>query len=92
MRQLNRLNQYHRLWQPSQGATQQVTISELAARCFCSERHVRTLLRQAQEAGWLSWRAQSGRGKRGELTFHVAPESLRNAMMEEALKIGRAHV
>ncbi len=77
MRQLNRLNQYHRLWQPSQGATQQVTISELAARCFCSERHVRTLLRQAQEAGWLSWRAQSGRGKRGELTFHVAPEHLR---------------
>ena len=50
MRQLNRLNQYHRLWQPSLGATQQVTISELAARCFCSERHVRTLLRQAQEA------------------------------------------
>ncbi len=91
MRQLNRLNQYHRLWQPSQGATQQVTISELAARCFCSERHVRTLLRQAQEAGWLSWRAQSGRGKRGELTFHVAPESLRNAMMEEALKSGQQH-
>jgi MarR-like DNA-binding transcriptional regulator SgrR of sgrS sRNA len=74
-----------------QGATQQVTISELAARCFCSERHVRTLLRQAQEAGWLSWRAQSGRGKRGELTFHVAPESLRNAMMEEALKSGQQH-
>lgn len=91
MRQLNRLNQYHRLWQPSLGATQQVTIGELAARCFCSERHVRTLLRQAQEAGWLSWRAQSGRGKRGELTFHVAPESLRNAMMEEALKSGQQH-
>ncbi|MCG0458937.1 SgrR family transcriptional regulator [Enterobacter cloacae complex sp. ECC445] len=91
MRQLNRLNQYHRLWQPSLGATQQVTISELAARCFCSERHVRTLLRQAQEAGWLSWRAQSGRGKRGELTFHVAPESLRNTMMEEALKRGEQH-
>ncbi|HFT7188964.1 SgrR family transcriptional regulator [Enterobacter ludwigii] len=91
MRQLNRLNQYHRLWQPSAGATQQATISELAARCFCSERHVRTLLRQAQEAGWLSWRAQSGRGKRGELTFHVTPESLRNVMMEEALKRGQQH-
>ena len=49
MRQLNRLNQYQRLWPPSAGATQQVTISELASRCFCSERHVRTLLRQAQE-------------------------------------------
>lgn len=88
MRQLNRLNQYQRLWQPSSGAPQQVTVTELASRCFCSERHVRTLLRQAQEAGWLSWRAQSGRGKRGELTFHVTPESLRNAMMEEALKSG----
>ncbi|MBG0524276.1 SgrR family transcriptional regulator [Enterobacter cloacae] len=91
MRQLNRLKQYQRLWQPSEGAPQQVTIAELASRCFCSERHVRTLLRQAQEAGWLRWHAQSGRGKRGELTFHVTPESLRNAMMEEALKQGQQH-
>ncbi|MBM3069695.1 SgrR family transcriptional regulator [Lelliottia sp. RWM.1] len=91
MRQLNRLNQYQRLWQPSSGAPQQVTVSELASRCFCSERHIRTLLRQAQEAGWLSWHAQSGRGKRGELTFHVTPESLRNGMMEEALKSGQQH-
>ncbi|MEP8984567.1 SgrR family transcriptional regulator [Enterobacter cloacae] len=91
MRQLNRLKQYQRLWQPSEGAPQQVTIAELASRCFCSERHVRTLLRQAQEAGWLRWHAQSGRGKRGELMFHVTPESLRNAMMEEALKQGQQH-
>jgi MarR-like DNA-binding transcriptional regulator SgrR of sgrS sRNA len=90
MRQLNRLNQYQRLWQPSAGAPQQVTVSELASRCFCSERHVRTLLRQAQEAGWLSWRAVRAR-KRGELTFHVTPESLRNTMMEEALKSGQQH-
>lgn len=91
MRQLNRLNQYQRLWHPSAGATQQVTVAELADRCFCSERHVRTLLRQAQEAGWLSWRARSGRGKRGELTFHVTPDSLRNTMMEEALRSGQQH-
>jgi MarR-like DNA-binding transcriptional regulator SgrR of sgrS sRNA len=91
MRQLNRLNQYQRLWQPSAGAPQQITVAELAARCFCSERHVRTLLRQAQEAGWLSWHAQSGRGKRGELVFHVSPDRLRNVMMEEALKSGRQH-
>ena len=91
MRQLNRLNQYQRLWQPSAGAPQQVTVNELASRCFCSERHVRTLLRQAQEAGWLTWRAQSGRGRRGALTFHVTPESLRNTMMEEALKSGQQH-
>ena len=91
MRQLNRLNQYQRLWQPSLGAAQHVTVAELASRCFCSERHVRTLLRQAQDAGWLSWQSQSGRGKRGELTFHVSPETLRNRMMEEALKSGHQH-
>ncbi|EPF45508.1 SgrR family transcriptional regulator, partial [Klebsiella pneumoniae] len=83
MRLLHRLNQYQRLWQPSAGAPQQVTVGELAERCFCSERHVRTLLRQAQEAGWLSWQASSGRGKRGQLSFHKTPESLRNEMMEQ---------
>lgn len=56
---------------------------------FCSERHVRTLLRQAQEAGWLSWQASSGRGKRGQLSFHKTPESLRNEMMEQALNNGQ---
>jgi MarR-like DNA-binding transcriptional regulator SgrR of sgrS sRNA len=52
---------------------------------------VRTLLRQAQEAGWLTWQAQSGRGKRGRLTFHTAPETLRNEMMETALNRGQQH-
>lgn len=89
MRLLNRLNQYQRLWQPSAGETQHVTVSELAERCFCSERHLRTLLRQAQQAGWLKWEAQSGRGKRGRLQFLVTPESLRTAMMEQALEKGQ---
>ena len=89
MRLLNRLNQYQRLWLPSSGAPQQVTVGELAERCFCSERHIRTLLRQAQEAGWLSWQASSGRGKRGTLLFHTSPEMLRNEMMELALNSGQ---
>lgn len=88
MRLLNRLNQYQRLWQPSNGEPQSVTVGELAERCFCSERHVRTLLRQAQEAGWLVWEARSGRGKRGQLRFLVTPDSLRNTMMEQALQKG----
>ncbi len=92
MRLLHRLNQYQRLWQPSAGAPQQVTVGELAERCFCSERHVRTLLRQAQEAGWLSWQASSGRGKRGQLSFHKTPESLRNEMMEQALNNGQQQI
>ncbi|HBC7343020.1 TPA: SgrR family transcriptional regulator [Citrobacter koseri] len=89
MRLLNRLKQYQRLWQPSAGEPQSVTVGELAERCFCSERHVRTLLRQAQESGWLTWEAQSGRGKRGKLQFLVTPESLRNTMMEQALEKGQ---
>ncbi|QNK05745.1 SgrR family transcriptional regulator [Enterobacter sp. JUb54] len=89
MRLLNRLNQYQRLWQPSSGAPQQVTVGELSARCFCSERHIRTLLRQAQQAGWLSWQSSAGRGKRGTLTFHRSPETLRNEMMELALNNGQ---
>lgn len=89
MRRLNRLKQYQRLWQPSGGEPQNVTVGELAERCFCSERHIRTLLRQAQEAGWLHWQSQSGRGKRGLLRFLVTPESLRTLMMEQALEKGQ---
>ncbi|OAT33830.1 periplasmic substrate-binding component of an ABC superfamily oligopeptide transporter [Buttiauxella brennerae ATCC 51605] len=89
MRLLNRLNQFQRLWQPSAGEPQQVTVAELAARCFCSERHVRTLLNQLQDAGWLTWHAQSGRGKRGTLTFLVTPESVRSGMMEQVLHKGQ---
>jgi MarR-like DNA-binding transcriptional regulator SgrR of sgrS sRNA len=89
MRLLNRLNQYQRLWQPSAGEPVQATVAELAARCFCSERHVRTLLNQLQDAGWLTWRARSGRGKRGELTFLVTPDSVRSGMMEEVLHKGQ---
>ncbi|HCC11549.1 MAG TPA: hypothetical protein DEQ39_11850, partial [Atlantibacter hermannii] len=34
MRLVNRLNQFQRLWQPSAGEPQQVTVAELAERCF----------------------------------------------------------
>lgn len=89
MRLLNRLNQFQRLWQPSGGEPQQVTVAELAERCFCSDRHVRTLLNQLEDAGWLRWRAQSGRGKRGDLTFLVSPENVRSGMMEQVLDKGQ---
>jgi len=89
MRLLNRLNQYQRLWQISAGETQSASVTELAAHCFCSERHMRTLLRQMQDAGWLRWQSQSGRGKRGELQLLIAPESIRSEMLEQALNTGQ---
>ncbi len=86
MRQLNRLNQFQRLWQASLGAPQRVSVPQLAERCFCSERHIRTLLRQLEEAGWLGWKASAGRGKRGLLIFHHAPDALRASLLETALE------
>lgn len=52
---------------------------------------MRTLLRQMQAAGWLSWLSRSGRGKRGDLQFLRTPESLRQEMMEAALNTGQQH-
>ncbi|MBM7342824.1 SgrR family transcriptional regulator [Pantoea coffeiphila] len=89
MREINRLNQYQRLWQRSEGQPLSSSVSEIANCCFCSERHVRTLLNQWQEAGWLGWEARSGRGKRGTVTFLRSPEALRSEMMLQQLDRGQ---
>jgi MarR-like DNA-binding transcriptional regulator SgrR of sgrS sRNA len=91
MRQLNRLNQYQRLWQASLGESQLTSVAEIAGRCICSERHVRTLLGQWQSAGWLRWQAQSGRGKRGELEFLQSPTQLRTILFQQQLDQGLSH-
>ncbi len=90
MRQLNRLNQFQRLWQQSQGAPQQTCVAEMASRCFCSDRHLRTLLSQWQQAGWLYWQGESGRGKLGRLTFLRTPEQLRQQLLQTQLQAGNA--
>ncbi|XPE63892.1 SgrR family transcriptional regulator [Shigella flexneri] len=86
MRLLNRLNQYQRMWQPSAANRhhQRTGRTLFLQRTPCSY-----ALRQAQKAGSLEWQAQSGRGKRGRVRFLVTPESLRNAMMEQALETGK---
>ncbi len=89
MRQLNRLNQYQRLWQHSAGQPQSTSVSEIGSRCFCSERHARTLLRQWQQSGWLDWQASSGRGKRGTLIFLQSPAALRSDLMLQQLDNGQ---
>jgi len=90
MRELHRVNQFQRLWQLSHGETQRLSVAAMAQHCFCSERHVRTLLRQWQDAGWLQWRGESGRGKQGELTFLVSPEQLRQQLLTQQLDAGEA--
>ncbi|MEG3109938.1 SgrR family transcriptional regulator [Pantoea sp. T14] len=90
MRQLNRLNQFQRLWQQSQGAPQQTCVAEMARYCICSERHLRTLLSQWQQAGWLRWQGEPGRGKQGRLEFILAPEQLRQQLLHSRLASGDA--
>ena len=89
MRLLNRLHQYQRLWEPSSGEPQQGLPSASWRDAACSERHIRTLLRQAQESRLAKLAGQPGRGKRGLLQFYKAPETLRNEMMEQALNKGQ---
>ncbi|AKP35152.1 SgrR family transcriptional regulator [Yersinia aleksiciae] len=44
-----------------------ITLQELADKLSCTKRHMRTLLVQMQQAGWLVWQAEAGRGRRSHL-------------------------
>ncbi|HEM8291783.1 MULTISPECIES: HTH-type transcriptional regulator SgrR [Providencia] len=78
--------QFVRLWQHFQGHDSETTLQDIADILFCSRRHVRTLLNNMQGHGWLSWQAESGRGKRSTLIFHVNGLELQQAQAEQLLK------
>lgn len=90
MRQLHRVNQFQRLWQHSQGGPLHISVARIAQCCFCSERHVRTLLRQWQAAGWVEWQGEAGRGRQGALRFLVSPDQLRQQLLTRQLASGEA--
>ena len=77
--------QFIRLWQSCQGESQLVTLSELAERLHCSRRHMRNLLNAMQEAGWLTWQAEAGRGKRSRLSFCYTGLALQQERAEDLL-------
>ncbi|MDU5837461.1 MAG: SgrR family transcriptional regulator, partial [Pantoea sp.] len=77
--------QFIRLWQSCQGESQLVTLSELAERLHCSRRHMRNLLNAMQEAGWLTWQAEAGRGKRSQLSFCYTGLALQQQRAEDLL-------
>lgn len=88
MRLLQRLNQYQRLYQFAGDVPVSATVAELAAIICCSDRHVRTLLGQLQEAGWIRWQASAGRGRRGSLRCLLPVSQLRRQLMEHLLREG----
>ena len=81
--------QFIRLWQCCDGATQETTLSELAELLSCSRRHMRTLLNTMQARGWLTWEAEAGRGKRSRLTFLYTGLALQQQRAEDLLEQDR---
>jgi len=84
----NRLNQFQRLHLKTGSSPAQFTVAELAEIFCCSERHTRTLVSHFQDAGWISWQSQAGRGKRASLCCLKTPEDLRGTYLQELLKNG----
>jgi len=81
--------QFIRLWQSCQGVDQETTLNELADRLHCSRRHMRNLLNAMQEAGWLIWQAEAGRGKRSTLSFNYTGLALQQQRAEDLLEQDR---
>ncbi|MBK0090890.1 HTH-type transcriptional regulator SgrR [Erwinia sp. S59] len=81
--------QFIRLWQSCQGVDQETTLSDLAERLHCSRRHMRNLLNAMQDAGWLIWQAEAGRGKRSTLSFNYTGLALQQQRAEDLLEQDR---
>ncbi|MBK0123303.1 HTH-type transcriptional regulator SgrR [Pantoea sp. S61] len=81
--------QFIRLWQSCQGVDQETTLSDLAERLHCSRRHMRNLLNAMQDAGWLIWQAEAGRGKRSSLSFNYTGLALQQQRAEDLLEQDR---
>ena len=88
MRQLQKIRQYQRLYQHYGAEPKPTTIAEVAEVALCSERHVRTLLRQLTQSGWLSWHAHPGRGHRAILHCLATTSELSAPLMHACLEKG----
>ncbi|WP_347113985.1 SgrR family transcriptional regulator [Leclercia sp. S52] len=88
MRQIQKIRQYQRLAVHYGLSARLTTIAEVAEVALCSERHARTLLRQLAESGWLSWKAQAGRGHRATLHCLVTTSELSAPLMHACLEKG----
>lgn len=81
--------QFIRLWQCCDGKPQETTLNDLADMLSCSRRHMRTLLSAMQDKGWLSWKAEAGRGKRSQLEFLYTGLALQQQRAEDLLEQDR---
>ncbi|MGB5444921.1 MAG: SgrR family transcriptional regulator [Psychromonas sp.] len=66
-----------------------ITLQELADQLYCSKRHMRNLLLKMQQQGWISWQAQTGRGKRSALQLLKNEQHLLRDKADQLLESGR---
>lgn len=66
-----------------------VTLQQLADLCCCTRRHLRTVLGQLQQQGWISWQASAGRGKRASLQCLREEAALQRWQAEQLLMKGQ---
>ena len=85
--------QYYKLFQHFSGQEIDTHLQQLADILCCTRRHMRNVLGSMQQAGWLDWQAQAGRGGRSRLRFCCTPESLQRdtaALLLEKGKVEQA--
>ncbi len=80
--------QYLRLLElfPTQNVS--ITLQQLADNLHCSKRHMRSLLVQMQDAGWIDWLSVAGRGHRSQLRLLRNSHQLLVAKAEKLLDQG----
>ncbi|POZ61897.1 HTH-type transcriptional regulator SgrR [Chromobacterium alticapitis] len=83
------LQQYSRLHRHYAGQDSAASLQQLADLLCCTRRHMRNLLAQMQELGWLDWRARAGRGSRSGLRFLREADELQRLQASQLLEQGR---
>lgn len=66
-----------------------ITLQELADQLYCSKRHMRNLLLKMQQQGFISWQAQTGRGRRSTLQLLKNEQHLLSDKADQLLESGR---
>lgn len=80
---------YRRLLQAYGVQEVAVTLQQLADLCCCTRRHLRTVLGQLQQQGWIRWQASAGRGRRASLQCLHDEPALQRWQAEQLLVKGQ---
>nr|WP_321239953.1 SgrR family transcriptional regulator [uncultured Tolumonas sp.] len=65
-----------------------ITLQALADHLFCTRRHMRNLLIQMEEVGWIKWDSNPGRGRQAKLHLLTNESNLLNNKANELFEAG----